>query len=77
MKVKTINELEIGETGIVDNIIGEENIKRRLLDLGLIVGTNIKPVLISPSGDPRAFEFRGSLIAIRREDGENIKLKER
>lgn len=75
MKVKTINELEIGETGIVDNIIGEENIKRRLLDLGLIEGTNIKPVLISPSGDPRAFEFRGSLIAIRREDGENIKLK--
>ena len=75
MKVKTINELEIGETGVVDNIIGEENIKRRLLDLGLIEGTNIKPVLISPSGDPRAFEFRGSLIAIRREDGENIKLK--
>ena len=75
MKEKTINELEIGETGIVDNIIGEENIKRRLLDLGLIEGTNIKPVLISPSGDPRAFEFRGSLIAIRREDGENIKLK--
>lgn len=75
MKVKTINELEIGETGIVDNIIGEENIKRRLLDLGLIEGTNIKLVLISPSGDPRAFEFRGSLIAIRREDGENIKLK--
>ena len=73
--MKTINELEIGETGIVDNIIGEENIKRRLLDLGLIEGTNIKPVLISPSGDPRAFEFRGSLIAIRREDGENIKLK--
>ena len=75
MKVKTINELEIGETGIVDNIIGEENIKRRLLDLGLIEGTNIKPVLISPSGDPRAFEFRGSLIAIRREDVEKIKLK--
>ena len=75
MKQKTANQLELEEVGIVHKIIGEETIKRRLLDLGLIEGTNIKPVLISPSGDPRAFEFRGSLIAIRKEDAENIKLK--
>ena len=75
MKEKTVNELELGEIGIVNKIVGEEAIKRRLLDLGLIEGTDIKPVLVSPSGDPRAFEFRGSLIAIREEDAENIKLK--
>lgn len=75
MKEKTVNELELGEIGVVSKIIGEENIKRRLLDLGLIEGTDIKAVLVSPSGDPRAFEFRGSLIAIREEDAENIKLK--
>lgn len=75
MEEKTINELAMGEIGIVNKIVGEETIKRRLLDLGLIEGTNIKPVFISPSGDPRAFEFRGSLIAIRKEDGQNIKLK--
>lgn len=75
MKERTVNELKLGEIGIVNNIIGEEGIKRRLLDLGLIEGTNIKPVLVSPSGDPRAFEFRGSLIAIRKEDAENIKIK--
>ena len=75
MNEKTVNELELGEIGIVNKIVGEETIKRRLLDLGLIEGTDIKPVLVSPSGDPRAFEFRGSLIAIREEDAENIKLK--
>ena len=75
MKENTVNELKLGEIGIVNNIIGEEGIKRRLLDLGLIEGTNIKPVLVSPSGDPRAFEFRGSLIAIRKEDAKNIKIK--
>lgn len=75
MKEKTVNELKLEEVGIVNKIIGEETIKRRLLDLGLIEGTNIKPVLISPLGNPRAYEFRGSLIAIRKEDAENIKLK--
>ena len=75
MKEKTVNELKLGEIGVVSKIIGEETIKRRLLDLGLIEGTNIKPALISPSGNPRAFEFRGSVIAIRKEDAENIKVK--
>ena len=75
MKEKTVNMLKMEEIGIINRIIGEETIKRRLLDLGLIEGTKIKPVLISPSGDPRAFEFRGSLIAIRKEDCENLKLK--
>lgn len=47
-------------------------IRRRLLDLGLIKGTKIVPVLISPSKDPRAFDVRGSLIAIRKEDANKI-----
>lgn len=76
MSIKTINELDIEEVGIVKKVRGNESIKRRLLDLGLIEGTKIKPVLVSPSGDPRAFEFRGGLIAIRKEDGKNIQVKQ-
>ena len=75
MKKRTINELAIEETGVISKITGEETIKRRLLDLGLIEGTSIKPVLVSPSGDPRAFEFRGGLIAIRKEDAENVEIR--
>ena len=74
-KVRTINELKIEEIGTVKRVEGNETIKRRLLDLGLIEGTKIKPVLVSPTGDPRAFEFRGGVIAIRKEDGKNIELK--
>ena len=73
----SLNELELNNVGIVEMIKGNQEIKRRLLDLGLIKGTKILPVLISPSKDPRAFEFRGSLIAIRKEDAENIIIKQR
>lgn len=75
MEERSIHELKMHEVGIVKNVKGRENIKRRLLDLGLIEGTKIKPVLISPLGDPKAFEFRGSTIAIRKEDAINIILK--
>ena len=50
------------------------NIRRRLLDLGLVKGAKITPVLVSPSKDPRAFEIRGTLIAIRREDAKLINI---
>ena len=49
MEERSIYELKIHEEGIVKKVRGKENIKRRLLDLGLIEGTKIKPVLIRRS----------------------------
>lgn len=72
MQIKNLSLLPINRFGIVENIAGEENTKRRLLDLGLVKGTKVKPVLVSPSNGLRAYEFRSSLIAIRKEDAENI-----
>ena len=64
----TLNELNLNETGYIKDLRCNSNIKRRLLDLGLIPGTKITPLFVSPSGDPTAFEIRGSVIAIRIED---------
>ena len=47
-----------------------------MLDLGITPGTSIVPVLKSPSGDPRAFNVRGTLLAIRTEDAKNILVSE-
>ena len=73
-KIITLDKLPLNEYGKIENIECTGNIKRRLLDLGLVKGTKIVPVLISPSKDPRAFFVRGTTIAIRKEDAENIKI---
>lgn len=64
----TLDKLNLNQTGYIQNLHCNENVKRRLLDLGLIIGTSITPIFVSPSGDPTAFEVRGSVIAIRIED---------
>lgn len=64
----TLNELKLNETGYIKDLRCNDGVKRRLLDLGLIKGTKITPLYVSPSGDPTAFEIRGSVIAIRVED---------
>ena len=61
----SLDKLPLNQKAKLESIYCENNIKRRLLDLGLVKNSYICPVLISPSGDPRAFEIRGSLIAIR------------
>jgi ferrous iron transport protein A len=68
-------ELPRSTVGIIDDVKCYENIRRRMLDLGLIKGTKIIPVFKSPSGDPIAYEIRKTLIAIRKEDSEYITLK--
>ncbi len=47
-------------------------IKRRFLDIGIVPGTSIKKVLISPFGGMSAYFIMGSTIAIRDGDAEGI-----
>ncbi|HEX7117477.1 MAG TPA: FeoA domain-containing protein [Longimicrobiales bacterium] len=49
--------------------------RRRLLDLGVVPGTRITAALRSASGDPVAYEIRGALIALRREQAEWIQVR--
>ena len=71
-----LNELPLNTVGIIDELNCNGNIRRRLLDLGLVKGTKITPVFKSPSGDPTAFEIRKTLIALRKDDSKLINLKE-
>ena len=69
-------ELPLNTVGTVNDLNCNGNIRRRLLDLGLVKGTKITPVFKSPSGDPTAYEIRKTLIALRKEDSKLINLKE-
>ena len=71
----SLDEIKLNEKAIIKKVECQGNIKRRLLDLGFIKGTEITPILISPSKDPRAFYIRGSTIALRKEDAKNVLVK--
>ncbi len=46
--------------------------RRRFLDLGLTPGTTIFPELDNSFGDPRAYRVRGTLIALRSDQAQDI-----
>ena len=72
---KNLNDLAIGENGRILSINCNENIKRRLLDLGFVKGSNITKIFSSPFLNPCAYSIRGSIISIRNDDAKKISIE--
>ncbi len=70
-----MNKLHPGESGTVKAIHLTGAIRRRMQDIGLIRGTPVRCVSISPLGDPAAYRIRGAVIAIRGDDSGKIYLE--
>jgi DtxR family Mn-dependent transcriptional regulator len=69
---ETLADLAPGEVGRVLDLSpacrGPQ--RRRLLDLGVVKGTEITAEMVSAAGDPVAYLIRGALIALRRGQAE-------
>ncbi|MBQ9314009.1 MAG: ferrous iron transport protein A [Clostridia bacterium] len=70
-----LSEIKLGEEVCVTKISKESSITRRLLDIGLIPGTKVECVLVSPMKNPKAYMIRGAVIAIRNEDAADIEIE--
>jgi DtxR family Mn-dependent transcriptional regulator len=46
--------------------------RRRLMDLGFTEGARVRPVLQTFAGDPRGYEIRGTVVALRREQASQV-----
>ena len=71
-----LSALEPGERGKVvalsPALRGAE--RRRMLDLGLIPGTEVTAEIRSPGGDPTGYRIRGAVIALRREQADQVRI---
>lgn len=71
-----LNDIKNNGYYTVDEINLSEKNKRRLYDIGLVNGTNIRLLFKSPSSKIKAYLIRGSIIAIRDSDASKIRVCE-
>lgn len=72
----TMNDLKIGQSGVIAKVGGEGVLRLRFLDMGLIPGTMVQLQKIAPMGDPIQIRVRGYELTLRREDAAQILLRE-
>jgi DtxR family Mn-dependent transcriptional regulator len=72
--LKTLADLKSGDKGTVKMLSkkcrGQQ--RRRLMDLGILPGTEISVDMISPTGDPTAYNVRDTVIALRKQQAEKV-----
>ena len=69
---KRLSELKPGEKGVISKVVGDREVRRRLLDMGLTRGTEIIVVRRAPLGDPVEFLLKGYNLSLRKRESENV-----
>jgi hypothetical protein len=70
----TLDELHIGDSGVIATVGGEGALRRRLLDMGLTPKTRVTVRKMAPMGDPIELHLRGYELTIRAEDARKIEI---
>jgi len=71
----TLDQLKLGERGIVQGYEGEEDLHYRLKELGLVRGTAVLVKRFAPLGDPMEIILRGYSLSLRKQDASKIIVK--
>jgi Fe2+ transport system protein FeoA len=69
---RTLAELEIGVNARVVTVEGENTVSRRLLEMGVTPGAQVRVIKNAPFGCPLEIRVRNSHLAIRRAEADLI-----
>lgn len=70
--IMRLNKLREGDVAIVVEVKGNSEVRRKLLDMGIVKGAEIKMVRNAPLKDPIEFELKGYCLSLRRKEAENV-----
>lgn len=65
-------KLKPGETGRITAIGAIGPLKRRLMDMGVLVGEEVKVLKMAPLGDPIEVSIKSYNLSLRKKEAEGI-----
>ncbi|MEZ5347152.1 MAG: ferrous iron transport protein A [Pyrinomonadaceae bacterium] len=72
----TLANLQIGTVAKVKNVIGDNAVSKRLMEMGIVPGVLVRVIKAAPFGDPIEIRVRGYNLAMRRNEAEAIEIDE-
>lgn len=73
--MKTLKELKAGDAVRVVKLHGEGAVKRRIMDMGVTKGADVRIRRVAPLGDPVEVTVRGYELSIRKADAGMIEVE--
>ena len=73
--MRALKDINCGEKVNVTRINAKGPLKRRIMDMGIIKGTELTVKKIAPLGDPLEITVRGYELSLRKSDAEMIEVE--
>ena len=73
--MKTLKDVQVGETVTVAKLHGEGPVKRRIMNMGLTKGTKVYVRKVAPLGDPMELTVRNYELSVRKADAGMIEVE--
>ncbi len=72
LPIISLDDLQQGESAIIVEIIGDDVVASRLMEMGLIEDEPIAMVGRAPMGDPTEYALRGYRISLRKSESGRV-----
>jgi ferrous iron transport protein A len=70
----TLNELTVGQSARIRDVVGDDAIAVRLMEMGLTEGEPIELLGAAPLGDPLEFSLRGYRLSLRKSEAARVQI---
>ena len=74
-QIKVLSELRAHEVGKVKQITGQDQLRRKLLDMGVIPGSALEVLRVAPLGDPVEIRVKGYNLSLRKEEAKQVQIE--
>jgi len=68
----TLSDIGVGNSAVVVEVLGDDSLAMRMMEMGIIDGETLKVVGLAPMGDPMELEIRGYRLSLRRSEARRI-----
>ncbi|NLA78847.1 MAG: ferrous iron transport protein A [Erysipelothrix sp.] len=74
--MKTLNDVKLQKLYVVKGLGKKSLIRKRIIDMGVTIGTPIKVIKQAPLGDPIEIFLRGYHLTLRKNEAKEIFVEE-
>ncbi|HHV06469.1 MAG TPA: ferrous iron transport protein A [Anaerolineaceae bacterium] len=69
--------MQPGQKAVVKKVHGEGNLRQRILDMGILRGTELEMIKKAPLGDPIEFKVKGYDLSLRQSEASLVEVEVR
>ncbi len=68
----TLADLSVGDSGVAVDVLGDDALAARIMEMGITGGETVKVIGVAPLGDPIEIEISGYRLSLRKEEARRI-----